>query len=105
LSPFIYWFVGCFFVLRRLARQTRLPRFGATKTGCVLMGTLALVWVIWKFFSSGPRAVGSSRCDAVIAAPPVSRHVPCPWNGRSSASRGLFAVGHAQRRRLVPLLA
>jgi len=50
LSPFIYWFFGCFFVLRRLARQTRLPRFGATKTGCVLMGTLALVWVIWKIF-------------------------------------------------------
>jgi hypothetical protein len=50
LSPFIYWVVGCALVLRRLVQKSRLDRFDATKTGCMLMGALALVLVIWKIF-------------------------------------------------------
>lgn len=50
LSPFIYWVVGCVSVLRWLVQKSRLYRIGATKTGCVLLGTLLLVWLIWKLF-------------------------------------------------------
>lgn len=58
LSPFLYWVVGCVLVLRWLVQRSRLERYGATKTGCVLVCTLVLVWLVWKIFFIWARVGG-----------------------------------------------